>query len=63
MLIRQRRTDIISQLRRGEQKKLSVKCNCAPSTVSAVLNGYTGQNTDLARKIIRCAEHLIKVKS
>lgn len=54
--IRCRRADIISGLKRGDQKKLARKCNCAASTVSAVLNGYTGQSSTLAIKIIRCAE-------
>ena len=54
--MRHRRTDIISGLKRGDQKKLAMKCNCATSTVSAVLNGYIGQTSPLAIKIIRCAE-------
>lgn len=54
--MRQRRTDIINGLKRGDQKKLAIKCNCATSTVSAVLNGHTGQISPLAIKIIRCAE-------
>ena len=54
--IRCRRADIIEALRRGDQKKLAHKCNCATSTISAVLNGHTDQNSSLAIKIIRCAE-------
>jgi hypothetical protein len=54
--MRHRRTDIISGLKRGDQMKLAVKCNCAASTVSAVLNGHTEQGSTLSIKIIRCAE-------
>ncbi|PCH69412.1 MAG: hypothetical protein COC06_07655 [Bacteroidales bacterium] len=54
--IRCRRADIIDALRRGDQKKLAKKCNCAASTVSAVLNGHADQSSTLAIKIIRCAE-------
>jgi len=61
--MRQRRTDIIDRLKRGDQKKLASKCNCAASTVSAVLNGLTGQSTTLAIKIIRCAEQKANTNS
>lgn len=44
-------------LRRGQQIRIALQVHCSPSTVSAVLNGKTGQDTDLARNIIRLAEH------
>ncbi len=56
---RHRLTEIIAHLPRGGQLKIARRCNCANSTVSAILNGYQTQSTNLAKKVIRCAERLI----
>ncbi len=56
---RQRLTEIIARLPRGGQLKIARRCNCANSTVSAILNGYQTQSTGLAKKVIRCAERLV----
>lgn len=55
-LPRQRRTDILADLPSGAQKNIARILKCHTSTVSAVLNGNAGQDTDLARNIIRLAE-------
>jgi len=55
-LPRQRRTDIIADLPSGAQTSIARILKCNTSTVSAVLNGYVRQDTDLARNIIRLAE-------
>ncbi len=57
---RQRLTEIIAHLPRGGQFKIAKRCNCSSSTVSSILNGYQNQSTDLAKKVIRCAERLIE---
>ncbi len=57
---RQRLTELIARLPRGGQLKIARRCNCANSTVSAILNGYQNQSTTLAIKVIRCAERLIE---
>lgn len=36
---------------------IALRVRCSPAHVSAVLNGKAGQDTDLARNIIRLAEH------
>lgn len=59
--MRHRRTDIISRLQKGDQKKIAKRCNCHASTVSAILNGKSGQETTLAIKIIRCAERYTEI--
>jgi hypothetical protein len=59
--VRCRRIDIINGLKRGDQKRIAIMCNCATSTVSDVLNGYTGQISPLAIKIMRCAEKYAKI--
>lgn len=53
---RQRRNDILPFLRRGQQIEIAIKLRVSPSTVSAVLNGKQGQDTDIARNIIRVAQ-------
>ncbi len=57
---RQRLTEIIAHLPKGGQLKIAKKCNCSSSTVSAILNGYQTQTSDLAIKVIRVAERLIE---
>lgn len=54
---RQRLTHLLAYLRRGQQMDIALRVRCSPGHVSAVLNGKTGQDTDLARNIIRLAEH------
>lgn len=54
---RQRLMHLLLYLRRGQQIRIALQARCSPGHVSAVLNGKTGQNTDLARNIIRLAEH------
>jgi hypothetical protein len=54
-LPRQRRTDILADLPSGAQGNIARILKCANATVSAVLNGRAGQDTDLARNIIRLA--------
>lgn len=57
MTPRQRLTHLLVYLRRGQQMDIALRVGCSPGHVSAVLNGKTGQDTDLARNIIRLAEH------
>lgn len=54
---RQRLTHLLTYLRRGQQMDIALRVRCSPAHVSAVLNGKTGQDSDLARNIIRLAEH------
>ena len=54
---RHRLTHLLLYLKRGQQIRIALQARCSPSTVSAVLNGRTAQDTDLARNIIRLAEH------
>ena len=54
---RHRLTHLLLYLNRGQQIRIALQARCSPSTVSAVLNGKTAQDTDLARNIIRLAEH------
>ncbi len=56
---RQRLVELIARLPRGGQLKIAKRCNCANSTVSAILNGYQTQSTALAIKVIRVAERLV----
>ncbi len=56
---RQRLTHLLMYLRRGQQIRIALQARCSPSIVSAVLNGKAGQDTDLARNIIRLAEHYV----
>ncbi len=56
---RQRLTHLLLYLRRGQQIRIALQAHCSPSTVSAVLNGRAGQDSDLARNIIRLAEHYV----
>ena len=56
---RRRLTRLLLYLRRGRQIRIALQARCSPSTVSAVLNGRTAQDTDLARNIIRLAEHYV----
>lgn len=53
---RHRRTDILSCLPKGAQRRIAVQLHCDESTVSHVLNGKQGQHTPLAIKIITLAE-------
>lgn len=56
---RHRLTHLLLYLKRGQQIRIALQARCSPSTVSAVLNGRTAQDTDLARNIIRLAEHYV----
>jgi predicted transcriptional regulator len=57
---RHRLTDIISALPLGAHGRIADILGCSIKTVSNVLNGKQGQNTDLARNIIRLAERIAK---
>ncbi|MFR9546728.1 MAG: hypothetical protein SNJ29_14300 [Rikenellaceae bacterium] len=58
---RYRRADLLGHLRRGDQHKIAQMAKCSTSSVSAVLNGMTAQDTKLAEYIIRCTERVIEI--
>ncbi|MFI3322449.1 MAG: hypothetical protein R3Y50_07995 [Rikenellaceae bacterium] len=57
---RQRRADLLSLLKRGDQRRIAQRANCSASTVSAVLNGRSAQNTATAKNIVRVTEYIIE---
>ena len=54
---RQRRTDLIVRLKKGQQQRIAVLARCHTSTVCAVLNGRQSQATRTASNIIRMADN------
>lgn len=58
---RYRRGDLLALLKRGDQQSIADRAHCSPTTVSAVLNGRTSQDTALAKNIIRVAEHIAEI--
>ncbi|MFR9542900.1 MAG: hypothetical protein SNH27_12690 [Rikenellaceae bacterium] len=57
---RYRRGDLLGRLRRGDQRRIAQMAQCSTSSVSAVLNGMTAQDTKLAEYIIRATERVIE---
>ncbi|MFI3294106.1 MAG: hypothetical protein SNI70_11400 [Rikenellaceae bacterium] len=57
---RYRRGDLLGRLQRGDQRRIAQMAGCSTSSVSAVLNGMTAQDTKLAEYIIRVTERVIE---